>query len=210
MCCNGCSAVCLARCWTWLQRCLPSLLLHPAWRKNGMNGSRRGHEWRENWDFKETGRLEIQEASQRCLDCAALVECRLLSYLTLLCNTGSIPPQACTIFLSCFLTCLPLWTSLVLTFVCFQSLALISCVFARLVLFSRPPSTISPALSHACRPPLSRCHPWPIFPYWLFLRLPKPMPGRDWWSRVGMGHAGSVSMWEAGKHMVQQTSGLGG
>lgn len=30
--------------------------------------------------------------------------------------------------------------------------------------------------------------------HWLFLRLPKLMPGRDWWVCVGSDHAGTVSM----------------
>lgn len=152
----------------------------------------------------------MKEASQKCLECAALVERHLLSYLTLLCNTWCIPPQACTLTLSSFYYFYRLRTSLVAIYFCFPSLSYISWLCARFVLLSRPPSIFSPVLSHACRLPLSRVVIPGLSSHWLFLRLPKPMPVHDWLSRVGLGHAGSMSMWEAGKHMVQQTSGLGG
>lgn len=86
----------------WLQRCFLSPL-HPVGRKNSMNESRWRCEWRKKWDFKETGWAEVKEASQKCLEYAALVKRRLLSYLTLLCNTWCIPPQACMLALSSFL-----------------------------------------------------------------------------------------------------------
>lgn len=46
--------------------------------------------------------------------------------------------------------------------------------------------------------------------HWLFLRLPKPMPVRDWSVRAGLGHAGSVSMWRQENIWFIRPVGQGG
>lgn len=132
-----------------------------------------------------------RKSSQKCPECAAVADWRLSSYLTLLCNTGSIPTYASTLHLfsplsSCFLT--------------FHSHSSIPApsVFSSTHFLAFLSVHLSAALSPTCtRLPLSLSRVVVSGPpsSWLFLRLLKPMPVRDWWICVGLGHAGSVSMW---------------
>lgn len=129
-----------------------------------------------------------RKSSQKCPECAAVADWRLSSYLTLLCNTGSIPTYASTLHLFSLLFHLFMFSHLSLTL-----------IHPRSTHF--PPFLsvhLSAALSPTCtRLPLSLSRVVVSGPpsSWLFLRLLKPMPVRDWWICVRLGHAGSVSMW---------------
>lgn len=139
-------------------------------------------------------KLWCLKPSQKWLEDAAAVDWRSLSYLTSLCNTGSIPPSVCTVYLSSPLSGSSLWTSVLNRI--FRFCQSIPALCSICPIFFFPPSIFLPV-----SPTRVRClSSGVVIPgppsHWLFLRLPKPMPTRDWRVRVGPGHAGSV--WACG------------
>lgn len=131
------------------------------------------------------------------------------SYLTALCNTGSIPsseftlvfvflsPRPSPLLSSSFLLTSPTRSRSV------QPGPTPVLPFPSSIFFAgSPPSVPRPPRSHVVVDG-SLCD-------WLFLRLLKGMLERDWWVGVGSGHAGWASMWRQENIWFIRPVGQGG